>query len=85
MKATALLAATVVLSASNVAGETRTAADAKIATAATARVVATAIPPATAIRVDGDLTEEVWQRAPVITGFKQRDPRDGDPALSLVG
>ena len=35
---------------------------------------------ATAIRLDGELTEEVWQTAPVITGFKQRDPNDGAAA-----
>ena len=45
-----------------------------------ASVIATAVPAATAVRIDGDLTDEVWQRAPVITGFKQRDPRDGAPA-----
>jgi len=45
-----------------------------------ARIVATAIPAASAMREDGDLTEEVWQRAPVISGFKQRDTRDGAPA-----
>jgi hypothetical protein len=45
-----------------------------------ARIAATAVPAATAVRIDGDLTDEVWRRAPVITGFKQRDPRDGAPA-----
>jgi len=35
---------------------------------------------AAAIRVDGDLTDAAWQRAPVITGFLQRDPKDGAPA-----
>ena len=44
------------------------------------RIAATLVPAATAVRVDGDLTDEVWQRAPVINGFKQRDPRDGAPA-----
>ena len=43
------------------------------------RVAATPVQ-ATAVRVDGDLSEEVWQRAPAVTGFKQRDPRDGAPA-----
>ena len=45
-----------------------------------ARIAATAVPAATAVRIDGELTDEVWQRAPVVTGFKQRDPRDGAPA-----
>jgi uncharacterized protein DUF5916 len=45
-----------------------------------ARVLATPIASATAIRVDGELTEEVWQTAPLITGFKQRDPKDGADA-----
>ncbi len=56
------------------------ASTAVIASDAPARVAVAAVPAATAIRVDGDLTDEVWQRAPVITGFKQRDPRDGAPA-----
>ena len=44
------------------------------------RAGAAPIPSATAIRLDGELTEEVWQTAPLITGFKQRDPKDGaDP------
>ncbi len=46
----------------------------------TPHVPATPVPEATAVRVDGDLTDAVWQQAPVISGFKQRDPRDGDPA-----
>lgn len=41
------------------------------------RVAATAIPSATAVRVDGDLNDAVWQTAPAITGFRQRDPREG--------
>ena len=48
--------------------------------AAKASVPATAIPSAAAIRVDGDLSDEVWKTAPVISGFKQREPRDGEPA-----
>src|SRR5688500_2705736 len=44
------------------------------------RVPATPIASTSAIRVDGELSEEVWQRAPVITGFKQRDPKDGADA-----
>ncbi|OFW12129.1 MAG: hypothetical protein A3H96_03815 [Acidobacteria bacterium RIFCSPLOWO2_02_FULL_67_36] len=41
------------------------------------RIVATPVPAATAIRLDGDLNDDVWQRAPVINGFRQREPRDG--------
>src|SRR5215210_9403932 len=45
-----------------------------------ARIAAAVVPAATAIHIDGELTEEVWSRAPLVTGFKQRDPRDGAPA-----
>ena len=48
--------------------------------AASGRILATPVPAASAIRVDGDLSEETWRRAPVITGFKQREPKDGAPA-----
>ena len=47
---------------------------------ATPRVPATPVPSASAVRLDGELTDAVWQAAPVITGFKQREPRDGQPA-----
>ena len=30
--------------------------------------------------IDGDLSDEVWQKAPEITGFTQHDPDDGKPA-----
>ncbi len=73
MKAMTLLVMITVLSVSTAAGEA-------LPPETPARIVATAIPAASAMRVDGDLTEEVWQRAPVISGFKQRDPRDGAPA-----
>ena len=43
-------------------------------------VEAMPVPSASAIRLDGDLTEEVWQRAPVISGFVQREPSDGQAA-----
>src|SRR5215207_2707609 len=46
----------------------------------TARLAAMAVPAATAVRIDGELTDEVWSRASMVTGFKQRDPRDGAPA-----
>jgi len=35
---------------------------------------------AEAIRLDGELNEAAWQRAPVVTGFRQREPNDGAPA-----
>ena len=72
MRALSLLVALAVLFPSTAAGEAMPDTPARIA--------ATAIPAASAMRVDGDLREEVWQRAPVISGFKQRDPRDGAPA-----
>lgn len=48
--------------------------------AETARVAAEPLTSASAIRLDGELTEEVWQRAPLVTGFRQRDPHEGAPA-----
>lgn len=42
-----------------------------------ARVAATPVPEAAAIRVDGELDDAIWQTAPPITGFQQRDPREG--------
>ena len=30
--------------------------------------------------VDGDLSDAVWQNAPEMTGFTQRDPNEGQPA-----
>jgi hypothetical protein len=51
-----------------------------LASNSTARIAAVVVPAATAVRIDGELTEEVWNRAPVVSGFKQRDPRDGEPA-----
>jgi hypothetical protein len=43
------------------------------------------VPPAApaaaeAIRLDGELNEAAWQRAPVVSGFRQREPNDGAPA-----
>src|SRR5262245_58602554 len=32
---------------------------------------------ATALKLDGELTEEFWSRAPVIDGFVQREPKEG--------
>jgi hypothetical protein len=47
---------------------------------AAAAIAATPVPEATAIRIDGELNEEVWRQAPAISGFKQREPKDGAPA-----
>ena len=44
------------------------------------RVAATPLASATAIRVDGELNDAAWQAAPIITGFLQRDPREGAEA-----
>jgi hypothetical protein len=44
------------------------------------RVPATPVASTSAIRLDGELTEDVWQQAPLISGFKQRDPKDGADA-----
>ncbi len=44
------------------------------------RVAAEPVTSASAIRLDGELTEDVWLRAPLVTGFKQRDPHEGAPA-----
>ena len=35
---------------------------------------------ASAIKLDGELSEEVWQKAPVVSGFRQRDPKEGAAA-----
>lgn len=44
------------------------------------RVPAQPLTSASAIRVDGDLSEDVWQSAPMITGFRQREPNEGAQA-----
>ena len=43
----------------------------------TAAVAATPVPAASAVRIDGELNDAVWQSAPVISGFVQREPREG--------
>ena len=45
-----------------------------------ARVAAQPVESASAVQVDGDLSDAVWQQAPVITGFRQREPQDGAQA-----
>ncbi len=47
-----------------------------------ARVAATAVPEASALKLDGEFNETVWERAPSISDFRQRDPKDGgDPTF----
>src|SRR5689334_6011113 len=43
-------------------------------------VAAVAVPAATPIVLDGKLNEEIWQKAPAIIDFVQRDPAEGEPA-----
>ena len=43
----------------------------------TTRVTAAPVPEATAMKLDGEFTEAVWEHAPVINDFHQRDPKDG--------
>jgi hypothetical protein len=45
-----------------------------------ARIPAQPLAAASAIRIDGELSEAVWLQAPVITGFRQREPNDGAQA-----
>jgi uncharacterized protein DUF5916/cellulose/xylan binding protein with CBM9 domain len=40
---------------------------------------AVAIDEASAVKLDGELTDEVWARAPRIEGFRQTDPKEGAP------
>ena len=46
----------------------------------TMAIEAVAVPASGPILVDGKLSEEVWQRAPVITEFVQREPAEGQAA-----
>src|SRR6185436_16592571 len=39
-----------------------------------------AIRTATPVNVDRNLDEEIWLRAPVASGFRQNEPREGEPA-----
>jgi hypothetical protein len=45
----------------------------------TMAIEAIAVPATTPILVDGKLNEEIWQQAPVINEFVQRDPAEGAP------
>ena len=46
---------------------------------ATFAVEAVAVPTNGPIVLDGKLTEEIWQRAPVVHEFQQREPAEGQP------
>jgi Domain of unknown function (DUF5916)/Carbohydrate family 9 binding domain-like len=46
---------------------------------AVAAVEAVPVNEASALKLDGELTDEVWERAPKIDGFVQRDPKEGAP------
>src|SRR6266480_6201292 len=48
--------------------------------AAPPALTVSAVRAAKAPAIDGDLSDEVWQKAPEITGFTQHDPDDGKPA-----
>ena len=50
------------------------------AAAATNSIPATAVPAATAIKLDGEFNETVWDNVPVVSDFRQREPRDGEAA-----
>src|SRR6267142_5003254 len=41
-----------------------------------ATVAATPVPEAAAIKLDGAFTEDVWEKVPAISDFRQRDPKD---------
>jgi hypothetical protein len=49
------------------------------ATPAPRAVAAATAVQAAAVKLDGDPSDDVWSRAPVITGFKQRDPDETAP------
>jgi hypothetical protein len=56
------------------------AASALAAASPVERVAATRVPEAaSAVRADGELNDAFWQTVPAITGFRQRDPREGAP------
>src|SRR3954453_5346251 len=50
------------------------------ATSDTPRVAAQAVPSTAAVKLSGELSEEVWQQAPVVSGFRQREPTEGAAA-----
>ena len=50
-----------------------------------ARVAAQPVSSASAIKLDGELSEDVWQKAPVVSGFRQREPNEGAAATPPPG
>jgi hypothetical protein len=45
-----------------------------------ATIEVAAVPDAGSVKLDGDLSEPAWQRARLLEGFKQREPREGEDA-----
>ena len=45
-----------------------------------ARVAAQPVSSASAIKLDGELSDEVWRKACVVSGFRQREPNEGAAA-----
>ena len=70
----AFLAAGPLLAQNSQSGPANGAAGSALPTVATATEVAESP------SIDGFLNEAVWQQAPVMTGFTQREPMDGQPA-----
>ena len=70
----AFLAAAPLLAQNSQSGSANGAAGSALPTVATATEVAESP------SIDGFLNEAVWQQAPVMTGFTQREPMDGQPA-----
>jgi uncharacterized protein DUF5916/cellulose/xylan binding protein with CBM9 domain len=44
-----------------------------------ARGTATVVPEASALKLDAEFNDAVWERAPTISDFRQRDPKDDGP------
>ena len=47
---------------------------------AASRIEALEVPDASAVKLDGEFSEGAWDRAVPITGFVQREPREGEPS-----
>jgi hypothetical protein len=56
------------------------AVSASAADIAPPKVVAARLPESAVIRIDGRLDESAWQTANPISNFRQREPREGEPA-----
>jgi len=56
------------------------AAEADSTATATARREVRIARRAAPVAIDGQITDQAWQAAPVIDGFRQRDPNEGSPA-----